>query len=63
MAGLSSLICVVARILYGSSTSVAAGAGLALSFTLSVTNTMGWMVGMTAEIETQMNAVRRVLKY
>lgn len=38
-------------------------AGLALSFAMSVTNTLGWSVRMVAETETNMTAVERVGEY
>ncbi|CAI5534049.1 unnamed protein product [Closterium sp. Naga37s-1] len=49
----------------GSSTgSWAAGfAGLALTSALSITGYMNWMVRMNAELESQMNAVERILEY
>lgn len=38
-------------------------AGLALTNALTITGYMNWMVRMSAELETQMNSVERVLEY
>ncbi|GJP36813.1 hypothetical protein CLOM_g21286 [Closterium sp. NIES-68] len=38
-------------------------AGLALTSALSITGYMNWMVRMNAELESQMNAVERILEY